>query len=124
MSALADITDEHEAKTGRRQEGIFYSARTFFAKTSNAIGHVVAGIAIYLLRFPPGSDIWPVGERYLMLFVACGTFCLGVPVAVVYGYWRRRFIAGTIGIILSLTPLLVGHYLHAWIIARMDYHFL
>ena len=53
MSALADITDEHEAKTGRRQEGIFYSARTFFSKTSNAIGHVVAGIAIeYYVLLP------------------------------------------------------------------------
>ena len=29
MSALADIADEHELATGRRQEGIFYSARTF-----------------------------------------------------------------------------------------------
>ena len=32
LSALADIADEHELDTGRRQEGMFYAARTFFAQ--------------------------------------------------------------------------------------------
>ena len=48
MSALADIVDEHELNTGRRQEGVFYSARTFFAKLTNSIGLVIAGIALDL----------------------------------------------------------------------------
>ena len=60
MSALADIADEHALATGKRQEGIFYSARTFFAKAMNAIGHVVAGFALefYILldrSTPPGE---------------------------------------------------------------------
>ncbi len=60
MSALADIADEHALATGKRQEGIFYSARTFFAKAMNAIGHVVAGFALefYILldrSSPPGE---------------------------------------------------------------------
>ena len=52
MSALADITDEHELKTGKRQEGIFYAARAFFSKASNGMGQVVAGLCLDIIDFP------------------------------------------------------------------------
>lgn len=55
MSALADIADEHELNTHRRQEGIFYAARSFFAKASSGFGHLVAGIAIDIIDFPVGA---------------------------------------------------------------------
>ncbi len=90
MSALADIADEHEANTGRRQEGIFYSARTFFAKTSNAIGHVIAGFAIeYYVLLPPGSIQGQVPDDVL--------FRLGIvdgPFAMVWGLIAAFFYAG------------------------------
>ena len=90
MSALADITDEHEAKSGRRQEGIFYSARTFFSNTSNAIGHVVAGIAIeYYVLLPPGSIQGQVpGDVLFRLGVVEG------PFAMVWGLIAALFYAG------------------------------
>lgn len=56
MSALADIADEHELKTHRRQEGIFYSARSFFGKASSGFGHLLAGIAIDVIDFPVGAE--------------------------------------------------------------------
>jgi Na+/melibiose symporter-like transporter len=56
MSILADVADEHELNTGRRQEGIFYSARSFFAKASSGFGHLVAGIAIDVIEFPVGAQ--------------------------------------------------------------------
>ena len=55
MSALADIADEHELNTNRRQEGIFYAARSFFAKASSGLGHLLAGIAIDVIDFPVGA---------------------------------------------------------------------
>ena len=55
LSALADIADEHELATGRRQEGLFYASRTFFGKLTSALGHVVAGAAIDLIGFPTGA---------------------------------------------------------------------
>ncbi|MDA1077149.1 MAG: MFS transporter, partial [Proteobacteria bacterium] len=59
MSALADIADENELLYGQRQEGMLYSARTFFAKADNALGHFVAGVTLDLISFPvksrPGS---------------------------------------------------------------------
>jgi len=46
FSMLGDIIDENELETGRRQEGLFYSARSFFAKASNSFGHFIAGITL------------------------------------------------------------------------------
>jgi Na+/melibiose symporter-like transporter len=52
LSALADVADEHELNTGRRQEGVFYAARTFFSKLSTGLGHILAGAAIDIIHFP------------------------------------------------------------------------
>lgn len=66
MSALADIADEHELATGRRQEGIFYSARLFFAKTTSAIGHLIAGVALDLIEFPSKAVPGEVAPEVIM----------------------------------------------------------
>lgn len=90
MSALADIADEHEVNTGRRQEGIFYSARTFFAKTTNGIGHVVAGIALDYYVIMPSHAV--PGE-----LPADTLFRLGVvdgPFAMVWGLISAALYAG------------------------------
>jgi GPH family glycoside/pentoside/hexuronide:cation symporter len=62
LSALADVADEHELDTGLRQEGVFYAARTFFAKMSNGLGHVIAGVAIDVIHFPTGAKPGAVAE--------------------------------------------------------------
>jgi len=91
MSALADIADEHEINTGRRQEGIFYSARTFFAKATNGVGHVVAGIALDIIEFPQGveaSQIHP--DKIYALGIVDGPFAMvwGLISAVLYAGYR------------------------------------
>lgn len=56
MSMLADLVDEHQLTSGRRQEGIFYSARIFFAKASNSVAAFLAGITLaYYAKLPPNS---------------------------------------------------------------------
>ncbi len=56
MSMLADLVDEHQLTTGRRQEGIFYSARVFFAKASNSVASFLAGITLaYYAELPANS---------------------------------------------------------------------
>lgn len=54
LSALADVADEHELATGRRQEGIFYSARSFVSKMTGAFGLFIAGVAIDVIGWPTG----------------------------------------------------------------------
>ena len=97
MSALADIADEHELNTGRRQEGIFYAARTFFAKVTNGIGHLVAGIALDVYIFlPAGAKPGEVSEDVLFrLGVVDGPFAMifGLIAAIIYSGYRidRRY---------------------------------
>jgi Na+/melibiose symporter-like transporter len=91
MSALADIADEHELNTGLRLEGIFYSARAFFAKAMNAIGHIVAGFALqYYILLPPKSVPGEVSDDIIFrLGVVDGPFAMvgGVIAGIVYlGY--------------------------------------
>ena len=63
-SALADIADENELKYGERQEGIFYSTRTFFARVDQALGTALAGWVLGWIAFPakavPGHVAAPV----------------------------------------------------------------
>ena len=88
MSALADIADEHELITGIRQEGVFYAARSFFSKTSNGIGHVIAGIALDLIAFPENALPGEVPEKII--------FNLGLidgPFAMIWGLIAAFFYA-------------------------------
>ena len=91
MSALADIADEHELKTGLRLEGIFYSARAFFSKAMNAVGHIVAGFALqYYVLLPQKSVPGEVSAEIIFrLGVVDGPFAKvgGVIAGIVYlGY--------------------------------------
>ena len=56
MSALADIADQNAARYGVRQEGVLYSARTFFAKLDASLGHGLAAVALALMAFPEKAE--------------------------------------------------------------------
>lgn len=51
-SMLADITDEHELETGKRQEGIFFGAFSFGTKAAQGLGVAVGGIILDLVNWP------------------------------------------------------------------------
>ena len=55
MSALADVADENELKHGQRQEGLLYSARTFFSKADRALGTFAAGVLLDAIAFPTNA---------------------------------------------------------------------
>jgi Na+/melibiose symporter-like transporter len=71
-SMMADIADEHELKTGRRQEGIFFGALAFAGKSASGLGHQVAGLGIDAIGFPmhavPGQVPHEVINRLGILF--------------------------------------------------------
>jgi Na+/melibiose symporter-like transporter len=56
-SMMADVADEHELKTGRRQEGIFFAASSFSAKFASGMGNIIAGVALDLISWPRGPHI-------------------------------------------------------------------
>jgi Na+/melibiose symporter-like transporter len=62
-SAMADITDEHELRTGRRQEGVYFGALAFAGKSSSGIGHAIAGIGLDLIAFPTNAPVGSVAPE-------------------------------------------------------------
>lgn len=90
LSALADIADEHELATGRRQEGVFFASRTFFGKLTSAFGHLIAGLVIDLIGFPTGAK---PGEVPADIVMQLGVFegpIASVP-ALLAAVWYARY---------------------------------
>lgn len=56
-SMMADVCDEHEYQTGRRQEGAFFAAVAFSAKATSGFGAVIAGLALEFINWPTGPEI-------------------------------------------------------------------
>lgn len=56
-SMMADVCDEHEYQTGRRQEGAFFAAVAFSAKATSGFGAVIAGWALEIINWPTGPEI-------------------------------------------------------------------
>lgn len=56
-SMLADIADEQELATGKRQEGIFFAAASFATKTTSGVGSFLAGVALDLIDWPVGKEV-------------------------------------------------------------------
>ncbi|MDH3993095.1 MAG: MFS transporter [Gammaproteobacteria bacterium] len=81
VSLIADILDEQELATGRRQEGTFFAAGTFILKATTGVGTLIAGVVIDLAGIEsgsaPGSVPQPVLQSlgWFTLAVVCG-LCL------------------------------------------------
>ncbi len=56
-SMVADIADEHELQTGKRQEGIFFGAVSFSNKSASGFGTLVAGVGLDIINWPTGAHI-------------------------------------------------------------------
>ena len=65
FSITADVTDEHEAASGKRQEGGFYSALTFTTKLASSIGPLYGGVALDLIGLKEGMLPGQVSEATL-----------------------------------------------------------
>ncbi len=69
QSLLADIVDEHELATGKRQEGVMFAAAFFSAKFISGFGYLVAGPFLDLIGLQTGAKpgevsstvIWGLG---------------------------------------------------------------
>ncbi|MCZ6829060.1 MAG: MFS transporter [Gammaproteobacteria bacterium] len=79
ISMLADVTDENELQTGRRQEGIYFGTSNFLHKCSSGLGHFVAGVGLDLIAFPsdaiPGEVAPEIINRLGLLYGPGVLFC-------------------------------------------------
>jgi len=79
-SMIADLVEEAEIKTQRRNEGVFFASVTFVRKVTQGIGAAVAGVLLTISQFPVGATPDQVSESVLTTFG-----WLYVPV--IFGLW-------------------------------------
>jgi len=89
-SIVADLTDEHEATSGKRQEGSFYSVISFSTKLASAAGPLYAGVALDVIGLTEGmmpgeieqgtltALVWAMGIGIVPLLVIAWRFSLKV----------------------------------------------
>ncbi len=59
-SMIADLTEQTELETGRRNEGVISSSITFASKCADALGTLIAGILLSLIAFPTETAVGDV----------------------------------------------------------------
>jgi glycoside/pentoside/hexuronide:cation symporter, GPH family len=72
-SMMADLVEQAELKTGRRSEGIFFSASTFIRKIVGGLGVMTATFVLTMAQFPSGAApdqvpdeaLWRLGAFYV-----------------------------------------------------------
>ncbi len=87
-SLLADIADEHEPLTGRRQEGLFFGALSFARKASTGAGTILGGVFLSAIAFPTQAEPGSVDPSLVTAVGLCagpGTAIFGVA-----GVWIAR----------------------------------
>ncbi|MCR9183991.1 MAG: MFS transporter [Halieaceae bacterium] len=83
-SMLSDSIDEHELDSGKREEGLFFAARSFATKASYGLGSFFAGVGLDIIRFPRSATPDTVSqEAVLSLAVFSGPVMLILFVATV-----------------------------------------
>lgn len=96
-TAMADIADENELASGRRQEGVFFGASAFANKCSAALGSYLAGLALVWIGWPTGDAVRTAADipadTLLTLAILSGpiTALLALPgLACLRGYRLNR----------------------------------
>ena len=59
-SMTADVTEQMELETGRRNEGVISSTMTFAGKCADALGTLIAGTLLALIAFPTATAVGEV----------------------------------------------------------------
>jgi glycoside/pentoside/hexuronide:cation symporter, GPH family len=88
---IADVSDEHELRTGARQEGLLFSASMLLGKTASGLGTLVSGLIIKVAHFPERASpeaIDPVVVSNLGLGSALGSICFGLLTFHFYSRYR------------------------------------
>lgn len=68
-SMLADVVEDHAARTGQHTAGVFFAASSFMQQCSAGLGILVAGIVLELSQFPTQvavSDVTTAMEKSLL----------------------------------------------------------
>lgn len=85
-SMMSDVVEDAEERTGRREEGLFFSGALLMQKASTGLGIFIAGWILSIAQFPgkavPGGVPVDILDRYTLLFIIV-TLTLGSCAALV-----------------------------------------
>ena len=89
-SMIGDIADEVELQSGKRQEGVLYSAVSFVQKVNTAIGSITGGLVLSYLNYSTDNPTYE--QTYSLFFVqgVVGPVLLIVPIFIFYFYTIDR----------------------------------
>lgn len=79
-SMLADVADEMELATTKRQEGVLYAAYSFAQKMTFAGGTMIAAISLALIKFPKQAEPSEVPQNLINSLAG-----ISVAIAMVFG---------------------------------------
>ncbi len=54
---IAEVADEHDMATSKRQEGVFYAALSFVGKAPIGVGSMISGFGLWMIDWPTGPEI-------------------------------------------------------------------
>ncbi len=90
-SMTADVTEQNQLETGRRNEGVISSAVTFVTKCANALGTLIAGTMLTIIAFPTGTAVGKVPEETIFnLGLVYGPMILVIWLCSCYAINRYR----------------------------------
>jgi len=72
-SMMSDVVEELEVTTGKRSEGLLFSADAFFSKAVSGVGVLISGGILWAIAFPVGAKpgqvapdiVWHLGAIYV-----------------------------------------------------------
>lgn len=89
-SMLADVVEDHAAKTGRHNAGVFFSASSFMQQCSAGLGILAAGVVLKAAEFPEKvslASVTPEMEKALLISyvpVSLGLWTIGALILLFY----------------------------------------
>ena len=93
-SMIADVVEDSELKTGRRQEGLFFAAAAFVNKAVSGVGIFAASMIIAAISFPQGAKPGKVDPEIIrnlgLVYVPTAMILYGITVLLLTGYKISR----------------------------------
>ena len=89
-SMMADVVEESQSRTGRRNEGVFFAGSFFVQKCTSGVGIAAAGVVLTLAQFPKNALAGTVAigtlDRLTLLYL-----CIYAGFALVAAFLFTRF---------------------------------
>lgn len=86
VSMIADVVEDHELKTGRRSEGLFFAGSSLIQKAVTGLGVFASGVVLWLAHFPthavPGHVDPQVVRTFALIYLPAVVVLYGIALAI------------------------------------------